>query len=352
VILDSERFLQRERPTWESLARRLDALDAGVSGARSPDALLELHHLFRRTASGLARLRASAADPGLLAELDALVARAYAEVHSGRAHRPWRALWQWVSCGFPQAFRRHLQSFAAVLWVTLAGAVVGAVLIAADRDNRQLILPFSHLHGSPSERVAKEEARQRDGGGEAAFAAYLMQNNIQVTINAFALGVIFGIGTVVVLFYNGVILGAVVFDYVADGQSVFLMGWLLPHGSVELPAIFLGGQAGFVLARAVLGRGRRAGLRVRLREVGADAVSLVGGAAILLVWAGLVEAWFSQNHEPVLPYSLKILVGVVHLAALTAWLGWGGRRAEKAAEIGGAPADAGIAGAMEEGRRV
>jgi len=44
-----------------------------------------------------------------------------------------------------------------------------------------------------------------------------------------------GLGTIILLFYNGVILGAVVVDYILAGQATFLLGWLLPHGSFEIP---------------------------------------------------------------------------------------------------------------------
>ncbi len=127
------------------------------------------------------------------------------------------------------------------------------------------------------------------------------------------------------LFYNGVILGAVATDYIADGQATFLAGWLLPHGSMEIPAILLGGQAGFILAGALIGWGSRLPRTARLRAVAGDLFAIVAGAACLLVWAGMVEAFVSQYHQPVLPYGLKIAFGVCELAALAAFLGWMGR---------------------------
>src|SRR5260370_26993584 len=122
------------------------------------------------------------------------------------------------------------------------------------------------------------------------------------------------------LFYNGVILGAVSVDCVAAGQTKFLMGWLLPDGAVEIPAILIGGQAGLVLARALIGWGKRASLRSRLREVSQDLVTLIFGVGVLLVWAGLVEAFLSQYHEPVVPYSAKIVFGLMELALLFLFL--------------------------------
>ena len=69
-----------------------------------------------------------------------------------------------------------------------------------------------------------------------------MVNNIGVSIKAMALGMTWGIGTLIILFYNGVILGLVAVDYIIDGQTIFLLGWLLPHGVIEIPAILIGGR--------------------------------------------------------------------------------------------------------------
>jgi uncharacterized membrane protein SpoIIM required for sporulation len=145
-------------------------------------------------------------------------------------------------------------------------------------------------------------------------------HNTQVTLNAMALGLSAGVGTLVLMFYNGVILGAVALDYVSAGQSVFLAGWLLPHGSVEIPAMLIGGQAGFVLAGALIGRRERKPLRARLRAAAPDVATLCGGAALLLVWAGLIESFLSQHHEPAVPYMAKIAFGAAQLVAVIWWL--------------------------------
>ena len=123
-----------------------------------------------------------------------------------------------------------------------------------------------------------------------------------------------GLGTIIMLFYNGVILGAVAVDYIRAGQTKFLLGWLLPHGAVEIPAILIAGQAGLLLAGALIGWGQRAPLGTRLREISADIVTLIFGVGLLLVWAGFVEAFLSQYHEPVIPYVVKIALRLVELA--------------------------------------
>ena len=100
----------------------------------------------------------------------------------------------------------------------------------------------------------------------------------------------------------------------------------MPHGVIEVPAMLIGGQAGFVLAGAMLGRGQRKRFADRLRAAAPDVVTLSFGAALMLVWAGAVEAFFSQYHEPVLPYAVKIAFGAAEFAALAFYLGQCGRK--------------------------
>jgi uncharacterized membrane protein SpoIIM required for sporulation len=144
-----------------------------------------------------------------------------------------------------------------------------------------------------------------------------------------ALGMTWGIGTIMLLFYNGIILGAVVFDYVLAGEIRFVAGWLLPHGAIEIPAILIAGQAGLILGKALIGWGTSAGMKNRLRMISPDLVTLIFGVAILLVWAGIVEAFFSQYHEPVIPYTLKIIFGLTEMLLLTLFLMRSGRKAEQ-----------------------
>lgn len=329
MIVNLDKFIAQEQPRWEQLDTVLRRMaddpyrELPVAEAR------ELEGLYQRACADLARLRTYAADPGVRSYLEGLVARGYAEIHGQRASGVRVRPWAWVSRGFPQAFRRRVGAFWFALALMLAGSLFGALALAFDPEAKEVIMPFSHLMGDPAERVAKEEARAEGGkddgdGQRASFAGMLMVHNTQVTLNAMALGLTAGVGTLVLMFYNGVILGAVAFDYVMAGQSVFLAGWLLPHGSVEIPAMLLGGQAGFVLAGALIGRRERKPLRARLRAAAPDVATLCGGAALLLVWAGVIESFLSQHHEPALPYAAKIAFGAAQLAGLIWWLSRGG----------------------------
>jgi uncharacterized membrane protein SpoIIM required for sporulation len=328
VILHLKQFIERERPALEELETWLKTLEDDPELKLSIEEIERLDYLYHRAASALSKLSSLPATEALREHLAKVVARAHLELYDVRAvpsrFRPLR----WFIAGFPGALRRHLGALAMAITVTLVGSGFGAYALSVEQpDVKAVLLPFSHLHGGPTERVKHEEqgpSRELEAH-HGQFAAELMANNIRVSIMALAFGIFFGLGTLVLLFYNGVILGAVVFDYLHAGQGVFLAGWLLPHGTIEIPAILVAGQAGFVLGSALLGWGETTPLSERLRRVAPDIVSLIGGVAIMLVWAGLVESFFSQYHEPVVSYASKIAFGVAELFGLLALLVWGGR---------------------------
>jgi Uncharacterized membrane protein len=326
MIIDLPRFLAAERPYWQELKTLLDRLETETQPKLSVAEVERFHFLYERTAAALARIAAHA-DPNTHRFLESLVARAYGEIHETRGTASRFSLRQWAFRTFPETFRHHFRAFLAALVVTFVGAAFGSTILMFDPEMKPLILPFSHLHGDPAERVKKEESQKPEHleEGKSRFSAYLMTHNTRVAILALALGMTFGTGTLILLFYNGVILGAVAYDYVRAGQTEFLLAWLLPHGSIEIPAILIAGQAGLVLAGALIGRATREPLRQRLRQAGPDVVTLIAGVALLLVWAGLVEAFLSQYHAPVIPYPAKILFGLVELALLALYLGKSGR---------------------------
>lgn len=327
MIIDLQRFVASERSCWSELESALDKLEADPNHHMSLEALRRFHLLYERTAADLAKITTFSAEPETRRYLENLVARAYGEIHETRERRTRLHVAHWLMRTLPQTFRQHTRAFYVSLAITLAGCSFGGLAILLDPGAKPVLMPFPHLQQDPAKRVAEEEKAHSDrlAGQKTSFSAFLMTHNIRISILTMAMGMSWGVGTVVLLFYNGVTLGAVAVDYVRAGQLKFLLGWLLPHGVVEIPAILIAGQAGLVLAFALVGWGNRSPFKVRLRTVSGDVVTLIFGVGLLLVWAGIVEAFFSQYHEPVLPYSVKIAFGLVELVLLILFLARSGK---------------------------
>jgi uncharacterized membrane protein SpoIIM required for sporulation len=328
VILDLERFQAQGRPHWHNLESLLALLESRPDRRMKPAEAELIQDLYAQTAADLNRVTHGALAPELRRYLERLVARAYAELYYSRPTRS--ELWQprrWlrIFTAFPETFRRQSRFFALAVAVTLLGAALGGLAVRYDSAAVDVLLPADYLR-NPRLRVGQEEkgqARHLDSTQvEAAFSAQLITHNIEVSLLAAGLGITFGIGTALLLFENGLLLGAVAVRYTQQGFGLFVTAWLLPHGAFEIPSILIAGQAGFYLARLLLRRREDRNMRQSIREW----LLLIAGLALMLVWAGLMEAFFSQHHEPVLPYGFKLAVGAAELALLTLYLLLMGRR--------------------------
>jgi uncharacterized membrane protein SpoIIM required for sporulation len=328
VILDLERFQAHARPRWNNLDSLLAALESRPERRLSPEEAEQLQELYAQVAADLNRVTHGAWAPELRQYLERLVGRAYAELYYAPPMRSefWQPRrWLGILRAFPEAFRRQSRYFALAALITVLGCALGGLAVRYDPAAVDVLLSADYLR-NPGERVHAEEKGQKANFSsaqvEAAFSAQLIRHNIRVALLAAALGVTFGIGTALILFENGVLLGAVAVRYTQQGFGLFMTAWLLPHGALEIPSILVAGQAGFYLARLLLRRREDRNIRRSMREW----LVLIAGVALMLVWAGVMEAFFSQHHQPVLPYGFKVAVGGSELVLLTMYLLLVGRR--------------------------
>jgi uncharacterized membrane protein SpoIIM required for sporulation len=322
MILDLKRFQAQARPHWRALESLLATLESRPDRKLIPAEVEQLQDLYAQVAADLNRVTHGALAHELKQYLERLVARAYAELYYSPPVRSeiWKPRrWLRIFTVFPATFRRQSRYFTLAVLITLLGCALGALAVHYDPASVDVLLPADYLR-NPDRRVHQEEQGKGNHLNslqtEAAFSAQLITHNIQVALLAAALGVTFGIGTALLLFENGVLLGAVAVNYTQHGFGLFMSAWLLPHGVFEIPSILIAGQAGFYLARLLLHRREDRDVRHSMREW----LVLVAGLAMMLVWAGLMEAFFSQHHAPVLPYEFKVAVAVAELVLLTTYL--------------------------------
>ena len=319
--MDLDRFIRLRRQRWARLEILLDT--AEQSAHMDAPALQELLSLYRQACSDLNEARSYTANAGLIGRLNDLTGRGYRFVYRGaRTLRLRGALQRFLSFEVPYTFRREGRFVLAAAAALLLGAAAGLAAVMADRDNGRLLIPAEFFSESPAERVAKIEAEEEriDTVDKAlAFGASLYTHNIQVSFLAFALGALTFAGGLLLLFYNGVILGAVAGMYFLDGVGTFFFAWVGPHGALELPAIVFGGAAGLCAGRALLAPGTRTP-EAALRESFPSVWRMMLGAALVLVLAGLIEGSFSQFSARIFPYPLKIGVAATLFLGLVSWL--------------------------------
>jgi uncharacterized membrane protein SpoIIM required for sporulation len=332
--VDVNRFIHEGRPSWQELEELLRHLEAHGWPGLGLERARRFAKLYRAASSDLIRARTATADAAVVDYLNDLVARTYAAVYSGRAARA-RAVLAFFWSEFPALVRAEARMVLLAAATLLGGGLVGATAIALDPSNASLLLPPGHAEMSPIERVARDEqGEEHEGGQAAAFSGFLFTHNMQVAFFAFALGITFGAGTLLLLFYNGLPVGALAAQYHLAGKGLFFWAWILPHGIPELTSVFIAGGAGLVVGRALVAPGRLP-RSVALVEAARRAVRLVLGVAPLLCTAGLIEGTISQMHAPLMPYAAKLVFGACVAVALAAYLALGGRAARGTRDVPG-----------------
>ncbi len=321
-------FVDLRRPRWSALESLLDKAEGGGLAKLSLEDARQLSKLYRSASSDLLWVRAHGDSADVGGFLNDLVGRAYAITHPGKRMR-FSDIGAFLRRGFPDLLNRELKMFLASWLVFAAGGAFGYLGMMADKDAAAYIVIDYHLKTDPTER-AKEEAKAEGASveGQAAFSSMLMTHNIGVAFFCFALGLTVGVGTVLMLFVNGIFLGSLAQVYAAKGLAGWFWAWILPHGIPEITAICLAATAGLVLARgqvAPLGLTRRQALR---RESG-TAIRLLMGTLALFVLAGIIEGTISQIHPPRLPVWVKIGFALIVGSGVYAYLLSGSWRAAR-----------------------
>jgi hypothetical protein len=198
VIIDLQRFVASERPHWSEFENRLARIEADPNVRMSLEELRQFHYLYERTAADLARINTFASDPETRCYLENLIARAYGEIHETRETQRRFSPLKWLFHTLPNTFRRNVRAFWLSLATTLAGCAFGGFAIALDPESKAVLMPFSHLQGDPSKRVAREESATEDRlkGEKSSFSAALMTHNTRVSIFTMALGMTYALSRI------------------------------------------------------------------------------------------------------------------------------------------------------------
>lgn len=328
-------LVRRQRAQWDEYQKLLDEARTRGLNQLGEAKVSRFGALYREMAADLARARTYGGSPELLYTMERMVGLGHNLLYRTET-RSWRRFLSFAAGGFPALARRR---WKPILIASVLFYLPTLLTFAAVR--REPALETELLGADMLSRVEEAEEKERAGEGYAevpevfmpAFATSLIRNNVQVTFLAFAGGLLAGLGSVWVLVLNGVMLGSVAAAFANHGQSLHLWTFVLPHGVIELTAICIAGGAGLWMGSALLLPGRRT-RREMLVTRGREAVSLIGGTALMLVVAGTIEGFISPSQ---LPREIKLALATVFALAMVAYFAFAGRQQEhvEAAERAG-----------------
>jgi len=331
--VDVDAYVAAHEPGW----RRLDAL---VRRRRrlTGDEVDELVLLYQRTTTHLSAVRSSAHDPVLVAQLSARVARARAAV-TGAHVAEWGIAGRFALVSFP------LMAYRARWWWlgTAAGSLAAALLIgwwvARSPQVQAALLPRAAVRQLVNHQFQGYYSQY----AAPSFAAEVWTHNALVAAESLIFGILLGLPTIGVLYQNSANIGVAGALMIAHGKGVLFFALILPHGLLELSAVFLAAATGLRLGWAVIDPGPRPRRQALAEEGRAAATVALGLVAVLLV-SGVIEAFVTPS---ALPAWARITIG---LAAAALFLGYVlilGRRAAAAglsADIADAPEMAPVTG--------
>lgn len=309
--MDERAYTQQKEPIWSRLSDSLDKINARGVKALDRESLKCMGDDYRALVYDLAYARSQGASDKLIGYLNDLAGRAHGVLYvSGSAKSG--GIRHFLLREFPRTFRASYKYCLAamLLFAFCWGFATYSLLTNPDLGNQMIPQQF----------------KKRDSNGEisipnpADMSSFIMTNNIKVGILSYAGGITAGALTVFELAQNGVVLGAVA--TVAGPAMGKLRFWslILPHGVIELVAIFICGGAGLTTGCSIVAPGnlRRAD---SIRIASARALKLFAGSLPMFVIAAIIEGFLTPSVIP--PWSKLAFAGLTAIA-LAIYLGFGG----------------------------
>ena len=311
MAINEEAILNQRGPQW----RRLEELTkkAGQSFKRLSDRELEeFVRLYRQTSADLAYLTTHSSNQSIVWYLNEIVAMAYSQLYR-EPYKPWREKILEALKIAAETVRRRRWSIYFSIALFFAAMLTAGGLMQYSSEYRQFYVPAAYEGNFDSWKSGQHVARE--GGEGVLMTAFYATNNPFVDIVNHAYSVVsFGVYTVVIVWQNGTILGALSQDMASVGKLDFLIISISPHGVSEMGGLFMSSAGGFILGWALIMPGRRSRAEA-LRIAGKDAFVLIILALLMTFIAAPIEGFLS--FDPAVPDAVKIGIA---LSTLAGWL--------------------------------
>lgn len=312
-----DRFLHERRPIWDEL----DALltPHGLS-KRSPSEVSRAFELHREVCGDLVRAQSLGCPPTTLNYLETLVSRSHSEIYAGSVPIS-GGLKRLLGHDFPSALRDNGRLFLLaniLFWLPFALALSRSLV---SENFAAEVLPIDLLE-QMAEAYQNDVSRGRSPDSNAAMAGFYVYNNVGIAFRCFATGILFGLGSIFFLVYNGAVTGAVVGHVIRTGGGPNILTFVSGHAPLELTAIVVAGAAGLQMGNALIntsGQTRLGSLWSQRDRI----LAQVLGAATMLLLAALIEGFWSPSR---IPAQVKWVTSGVLTVFVIAYLGFAGRR--------------------------
>lgn len=303
--MKENQFIQKHTSSWSELKNLTDLLDKkGLSKLNSRQ-IRKFLYLFRKTSHHLSYSKTHFPNSDIPHYLNSLVGRAHNHIYAVKKGSISDIL-KYFSMGFPKQIKKLRMYILTAFSIFLIGFIVSLIMVTVNPENASYFLPKDIIENT------NWEMNNHDNWDYPLMSSVIMVNNISVSFKALVFGITLGIGTIYVLFYNGAILGGLTGLVYHFGNPFTYWSLILPHGIIELTAIFISGGAGLIIARSIL-IPKEYSRKHSIVKGAKEAVYLVFGIGLMLVIAGIIEGFFTPltiSPNLKLIFSLLTAVGV------------------------------------------
>ncbi|MBC3963704.1 stage II sporulation protein M [Pseudomonas simiae] len=315
-------FESRHQLQWQAFANHLQQLEQGKATASE---LADFPQQYRRLCQHLALAQERGYSSYLVDPLQQLALRGHQQLYRHRSQLTANVL-GFVLADFPRLVREQWR-FVLIASLLFFGSLVGiALLVYLFPDliysivSPQQVAEMQGMYDPDASRLGR--TAERASSENWMMFGYYVMHNIGIAFQTFAAGLLFGLGSVFFLIFNGLVIGAVSGHLTEIGYGQTFWSFVIGHGAFELTAIALAGAAGLQLGWALIAPGqltRGESLRLAARK----SVQMLCGVMIFLLIAAFIEAYWSST-TLIAPW-VKYLVGAALWMLVTAYLGLAGR---------------------------
>ncbi|MDN6858804.1 stage II sporulation protein M [Pseudomonas sp. CAN2814] len=318
-------FEQRHQTSWKRFAKRLEQLESGKR-QESTEKPEDFAADYRRVCQQLALAQERGYSSHLIDQLQQLAMRGHQQFYRHRSHLGARIL-GFLVAGFPRLVREEWRCIAVASLLFYGSLLLMGLLVYHFPD-----LVYSMM---APDRVAEMESMydpassrlgtlsDRDAGDDWQMFGHYIMNNIGIAFQTFASGLLFCVGSLFFLLFNGLVIGAVAGHLTQVGYIETFWSFVIGHGAFELTAITFAGGAGLKLGWALLSPGRLSRLEA-LRQAASRAVQLIAGVILMLLIAAFIEGyWSSITHFSA---QVKYIVGACLWLLVACYFLFAGRK--------------------------
>ena len=291
-------FVSRNKPIWDELEQLIQRYRKARRRMEPAD-LRRLDSLYRQTTIHLSQVSTRSSDQQLVNYLNSLVSSAHGLIYLPPKRSALLGFANFLVEGFARSIARNWRFHALSCALLTFGALLAYYLSMNDPQAAYALMPAEDVRqpGSSKEQLLQVLRSGRDDGGgyKFFFASFLFSHNLKVGILALGLGVLAAIPTVLLMVFNGMLLGSFTAIHHQAGITTEFWAWILPHGVTEIGAIVLCGGVGLMLGKAVVSPGIVSRTE-SLGRAGVEAGIICLGVALMLIFAAIIESFLRQSH--------------------------------------------------------